>query len=246
MSDLFITHAGKKHKVREATIQTWSEIMKHRDLMDETDMFVKTIELLTDIPRAEILNADAAEVYSAGEIILSQLQSEKNKVYSTIEHRGESYTFLDINDISFGQFVDIDTFLSKDENYKQRNLHELAAYLYIETGTKYGDKPVNVRKEKFVDLPMKFVEGAVFFLTSSARTSAILTKIYSQSKWLRTTAKIKIILALIGDGIQQSVLSVRTRFGYLMSLLAYPLCCVSIILPTLWILIKSNRKNKKK
>lgn len=246
MSDLFITHAGKKHKVREATIQTWSEIMKHKDLLDETEMFVKTIELLTDIPRTQIMEASADEVYLAGEAILGHLNSEKGKVHSTIEHKGQEYKFIDINDVSFGQFIDIDTFLSKDENYKQRNLNELAAYLYIEQGTKYGDRPVSARKEAFVDLPMKYLEGAVFFLASSAKTSEILTKIYSESTMVRWTARIKIISALIGAGIQQSALSVKTKYGYLMSLLLYPLFSVSIISLTLWTLIKSSRKNKKK
>ena len=245
MSDLFITHNGNKQRVREATIQTWSEIMKYRDLMDETEMFVKTIELLTDIPKEEIMQADAEEVYAAGELILSQLNSEKGKVYQTITHRGVDYIFIDVNDISFGQFIDIDTFLSKDENYKQRNLNELAAYLYTEIGTKYGDKPITARKEAFQDLPMRYMEGAVFFLASSARTSAVLTKIYSQSKMLRWTAKTRIILALIGDGIRQSVSSVKIKYGNLTALLAFPLFSVSIIFLTLWTLIKNVRKNKK-
>jgi len=245
MSDLYITHNNKRHKVREATIQTWSEIMKYRDLMDETDMFVKTIELLTDIPREEILKADAEEVYAAGQIILSQLNTERNKVFSSIKHKGVEYDFIDINDISFGQFIDIDTFLQKDENYKQRNLNELAAYLYTEKGQKYGDTPVSSRKTAFEDLPMRYLEGAVFFLASSARTSEMLTLIYSQSKMLRVMARIKIISVLIGDGIVQSVRSVKIKYGFLTALLAFPLFSVSIICLTLWTLIKNSVKSKK-
>lgn len=245
MTELHITHKGKKYPVREATIQTWSEIMKHKELYDDTEMFVKTIEMLTDIPQKEILKADAEEVYMAGEMILQHLTRESRKVYHNITHKGKDYTFIDLNEISFGQFIDIDTFLSKDEIYKQANLNELAAYFYIEAGTEYGDKPVNPRKEAFVDLPMKYLEGAVFFLVNSARTSALLTRIYSQSKMIRLTAKLKIILTLIGVGIQRSAHSVRTRFGYLTSLLAYPLLSVSIIFLTLWTIITSKRKNKK-
>ena len=246
MDGLYIEHNGKKHKVKEMTIQTWSEIMKNKDLLDETEMFLKTIELLTDIPHDELLKADATEIYVAGEKIMGRLAQERRNVSKIIEHDGTQYEYLDVNDIPFGQFIDIDTFLSKPETYKLSNLNELAAYLYIEKGTKYGDQPFVKRKEKFVDLPMKYLEGGVFFLTSSARVSVILTKIYSQSKWMRRIAKIKIISGLIGDGIQQSVASVRTKFGYLISLLAYPLFSVSTIWLTLWTLIKSKKRNKKK
>ena len=246
MTEMFIEHNGKKYPVKEPTIQTWASIMKHKDLLDETDMFVKTIELLTDIPKEELMEADPVSVYGAGEVIMTHLNTERRNIFNKIEHKGVEYDFMDINNLSFGQFVDIDTFLSKPETYKLANLHELASYFYIETGTKYGDIPANKRKEAFVDLPMKYLEGAVFFLMSSARISEQLTKIYSQSTMLKVMGKIKIILALIGGGIQQSAISVKTRFGYLIHLLLYPLLCVSITSLTLWTLIRNKKKNRKK
>ena len=245
MNGMYIEHNGKRHKVKEMTIQAWSEIMKNKDLLDDTDMFLKTIELLTDIPRAELLEADATEIYIAGEKIMGQLAQERRNVFQQITHNNIEYDFLDINEIPFGQFIDIDTFLCKTETYKLANLNELAAYLYIEKGTKYGEKPHHKRKEQFADLPMKYLEGAVFFLMSSARISALLTKIYSQSQSLKLMAKARIILALTGDGIQRSVASVRTRFGYLTSLLAYLPISVSIISLTLWTLIRNKKKNIK-
>lgn len=240
--DVKITHNGKKYPVRELTIETWIEIMKHKDLLDDTELFIKTLELTTDLTKEEILSADPADIIGAGEIILYAENLGRKNVELNITHKGIDYQFLDINNITFGQFIDIDTFLGKDENYKMKNLSELAAYLYIEKDTKYGDKPVNERKEAFKDLPMKYMESSVFFLTNLAKTSELLTRIYSQSKMVKWTLKTKIILALIGDGIKQSAHSVRTKFGFLISLLAYPLLSVSIILLTLWTLIRSKKK----
>lgn len=243
--DISITHKGKKYPVKELTIETWIEIMKNRGLLDDTELFIKTIELTTDLTKDEILNADPAEIIQAGEVILYAMNTGRRNVEMTITHKGVEYGFVDIHNITFGQFIDIDTFLTKDENYKLQNLSELASYLYTEKNTKYGEKPAMTRKELFKDLPMKYMESSVFFLASLAKTSEILTKIYSESKMIQWTLKTRIVLALIGDGIRQSLLSLRTRFGYLTSLLASPLLSVSIIFLTLWTLIKSKIKNAK-
>ena len=242
MIETVIEYNGKKYPVKEPTIKTWSEIMRLRDVMEESELFIIAIELTTGLTREEILNADAAEVKQVGEKVLQLLTSSNKKVEITFQHNEEEYEFLDINTLSFGQFIDIDTFLSKDENYRKQNLNELAAYLYVEKGTKYGEKNIQHRVKKMEDLPMKYLEGAVFFLLNIAKASDELTKIYSKSKMLRVLMKTKIVFRLIGVGIRQSAHSVRTRFGYLTMCLLYPLLSVSIIFPSLWTLIRNKKK----
>jgi hypothetical protein len=243
MIEHVIEYNGKKYPVKEPTIRTWSEVMKLKDILDEGELFVKIIELTTGLTHDEIMSANASEVQKVGENILSIVTGSNKKVVKTFEYGGEEYEFLDIQNLSFGQFIDIDTFLTKDENYRIQNLNELAGYLYIEKGTKYGEKPISKRSEKFKDLPIKYMEGSVFFLLSTANLSEELTKIYSQSKTLKLLMKIKIISRLIGVGTRQSALSLKTRFGYFGMLLSYPLLFVSTISLTLWTLIKSKKKN---
>jgi hypothetical protein len=242
MIEHVIEYNGKKYPVKEPTIRTWSEVMKMKDMLDEAELFIKVIELTTGLKRDEILEADVTQVKSVGEKVLSIINGSNKSVVRTFEHNGQEYEFLDINNLSFGQYIDIDTFLGKDENYRIQNLSELAAYLYIEKGTKYGDKNIQNRIKEFDELPIKFLEGSVFFLLSIAKASVELTKIYSKSKFLSRIMKIKIVLLLIGDGIKQSALSVKNRFGYLMMLLTYPLVSASIIFLTLWTLIKRKKK----
>jgi hypothetical protein len=241
MVEQFIEYNNKKYPVIEPNIKTWSEVMKFRNILDEGELFIKVIELTTGLTRDQILEAEASQVQETGEKVLQFISQANKQVVREFNHKGKDYQFLDIHNLSFGQFVDIDTFLSKDENYRIQNLNELAAYLFIEKGTKYGEKPMEPRKEEFADLPMKYLEGAVFFLLSSARISDALTKIYSQSTSLKVMMKTKIISLLIGDGIKRSAHSVRTKYGYLIMLLTYPLFSASIIFLTLWILIRNKK-----
>lgn len=242
MIEHIIEYNGNKYPVKEPTIRTWTEMMRLRDVLDEGELFIKVIELTTGLSREDILAADATQVKQVGEQVLGIMSNSNKKVVNTFTHQEVEYEFLDISNLTFGQFIDIDTFLSKDENYRKQNLNELAAYMYIEKGTKYGERNIQHRIKQMEDLPMKYMEGAVFFLLNIARASGELTKIYSRSKMLRVLMKTKIVFRLIGVGIQQSAHSLRTRFGFLIMCLLYPLLSVSIISHSLWTIIR-NKKN---
>jgi hypothetical protein len=242
MVEHVIEYNGKQYPIKEPTIKTWADVMKFKDILDEGELFVKMIELTTGLSKEEILAADARQVQKVGEQVLSIVTGSNKKVIKTFIHDGEEYEFLDITNLSFGQFIDIDTFLSKDENYRIQNLSELAAYLYIEKGTKYGEKNIQNRIKKFEELPIKYMEGSVFFLLNIANLSEELIRIYSRSKTLKVVMKTKIIFRLTGVGIRRLAHSVRTRFGYFVMLLTYPLLSASTILLTLWTLIR-NKKN---
>ena len=241
MTTQFIEYKGKKYPIKEPTIKIWSEVMKLQGILDEQDMFIKILELTTGLTQEEILSADAKEIREAGKSVFNYLNQQDKKVVNEFTHKGISYQFLDVTDITFGQFVDIDTFLTKSEAYRIQNLNELAAYLYTEKDTKYGDTKIKKRIKEFEDLPIKYLEGSVFFLLSSAKASAEITSLYSQSKFLWMMMKIKIIFRLIGAGIQQSAHYVKKKFGFLMMCLIYPFISVSIIFLTLKTLIKSKK-----
>lgn len=241
MLEHVIEYKGKKYPIKEPTIKTWTEVIKLKDIMDEGEMYIKVIELTTGLTRDEILESDAAKVKEIGEKVFKIVNGSNKKVVQHFEFEGQEYEFLDINNLSFGQYIDIDTFLSKKESYRIQNLSELAAYLYKEKGTKYGEKSIQDRIKKFEDLPVKYLEGSVFFLLNIAKASVDLTQIYSKSKFLRLMTRIKITSHLIGVGIKQSAHFVKTKYGYLGMLLTYPLLSVLIISRTLWTLIKRKK-----
>ena len=242
METTYIEHNGKQYEVKEPTIKTWKNVMIFKDLLDEEEMSVKMISEVTGLSVKEVKEADALEIRIAGDKLWRYLNQESKQLHRTIEHNGTTYDLVDVNKISFGQFVDIDTFMKKDDSYKIANLNELAAYLYCEQGIKYGDSDIKKRIEEFKDLRVKYIESAVFFLLSLGRGLHELTQLYSKSKTMWWIMRTRIALASFGDGMQQLLSSQKTKFGKLMVLLTFPLWLVSIICLTLWMLI-TRRKN---
>ena len=231
----------KKYTIVEPNIQLWSNVMKFKDLLDDEELYIKMISEVLGITREEILSADTTEIIEIGDYVYSFINKESKKLFKQIEFKETKYSLVDVNNISFGQYADIDTFLRKDEGYRIANLNELAAYLYTEEGILYTNSNIKLRIEEFKTLPIKYVEGAIFFLLNLARASQELTRLYSQSKLMWIIMKIKITLMLIGDGIQQYQRSRTTVFLKLTTWLLYPFISVLI---TFRILLTRD-KNKK-
>ena len=242
MKTTYIEHNGKQYEVKEPTIETWKNVMVFKDLFDEEEMNLKMISEVTGLSMKEVKEADALDIRIAGDALWRYLNQESRELFRSIEHKEITYTLVNVNKISFGQFVDIDTFMKKDESYKIANLNELAAYLYCEEGQNYGDSDIKKRIIDFKTLPVKYIEGAVFFLLNLGKGLHELTLLYSKSKLMWWTMRARIALASFGDGMQQLVSSQKTGFGKLIVLLTFPLWLVSIIFLTLWMLI-TRKKN---
>ena len=242
METTYIEHEGKKYEVKEPTIEAWKNVMIYKDILDEEEMYVKMISEVTGLSIKEVKSADALEIRIAGDKLWRYLNQESKKLFTTIEHKGITYNLVDLNKVSFGQFVDIDTFMKKDEPYKVANLNELAAYLFCEDGVEYGNSDITARIEDFKDLPVKYVEGAIFFLLNLAKGLQELTTLYSKSPLMWWMMRTKIAWASFGDGIKQLVSSQKTKFGKLIVLLTFPLWLVLIIFLSLWITISSKKK----
>ena len=231
----------KKYTIVEPNIQLWSNVMKFKDLLDDEELYIKMISEVLGITREEILSADTTDIIEIGDYVYSFINKESKKLFKQIDFKETKYNLVDVNNISFGQYADIDTFLRKDEGYRIANLNELAAYLYTEEGITYTNSNIKLRIEEMKTLPIKYVEGAIFFLLNLARASQELTRLYSQSKLMWIIMRIKITLMLIGDGIQQYQRLQTTKFGKLITWLLYPFISVLI---TFRILLTRD-KNKK-
>jgi hypothetical protein len=201
------------------------------------------ISKVTGLKESIILESDAATIRRVGSELYKFINQEQKELYKNIEHKGIKYTLVDVNKISFGQFVDIDTFLNKDEGYRIANLNELAAYLYIEEGTKYSESDFKKRIDQFSDLPIKYLESSVFFLLNSGRALQTLSDLYSKSPVMWQMMRLRIVLSGFGSGMQQLVSLQKTKFGKLIMLLTSPLWLPLIIFLSLWISIR-KKKNK--
>lgn len=238
-----IIHKGKKYEVKPITIEMWCEIMKYKDIMDEETLYYKMISEMVGIDEEDLLTADASEIIKVGQKLKEIIFTESKQLFPKIEFNGDIYRLVDVHNMSFGQFVDIDSFLTKDENYRIANLNELAAYLYTKDGVKYGDTNFKEQIESFKKLEIKYLEGAIFFLLNFGKGLQQLSQVYSNSKLLWWMMRLKITSGLIGDGIRQSISSRKTKFGRLMMSLLSPFYLVLIICRFTMTLIKKKRKS---
>ena len=239
----YIEHNGKKYTLTEPTIRVWSDVMKFKDILSEQDLYIKMIEVVTGLSKEQIMESDALNVAIIGSQIFDYFNQETKKLYQTFEHKGITYKLLDTNKITFGQFVDLDTFLKKDEGYRIANLNELAAYLYCEDGVEYGKSNFQNRIEVMRDIPVKYVEGSLFFLLNLGKGLQNLSDFSSKNKLMWEMMRLKIALASFGGGILSLALLPKTKFGKLMGLLISPLLVLLTICLTLWTLL-TKRKNK--
>lgn len=240
----YITYKGKKFEIKEPTILNYGNVMKLRDLLDDQELYIKMICELTNLTREQVMDATPDEITKVGEIINQYFGNANKEIFYSIDYKGVKYDLVDVYKISFGQFVDIDTFLQKEESYKLNNLNELAAYLYLENGKTYSEIDFRKQKEIFQELPMKYLEGAIFFLVNLGLILAPLTEIYSRSKFLWGMTKLILLFQLTGDGIPPYPISVKTKFGKFLKLLTYPLWLALTIWPFLWTWLKKKIKRK--
>lgn len=233
---------GKKYIIKDPTIQNWYKVMRFKDDLTEEELIIKMIQEITELTYDDIIDIDAEIMQNISSKVVDLFIKDSRAIFNDIEHNGIEYKLVDVYNISFGQFVDIDTFLGKPEEYRIKNLNELAAYLYCEKDKKYSDSDFQKRIKAFEDLPVKYIEGAVFFLTTLGKGLHQATQLYSQSKWRWRILKIMIVLMSTGGGIWQFLYYLIIRLKRFIQLLLYPLSFALTTLHSLWTLIKKKKK----
>ena len=205
MEKIIIELDGKDYEVKEPTIHNWAMLNLLKDLEQDED-FVKTIvSISTGIEEDLLDQANFLQVKKASDYLTHYFLKLGEKFYPKFEFKEKEYKFLDMNNLSFGHFIDIDTFLSRDESYRKSNMNELMGMLYMEKDEdKYDGKKASERKELFRELPVKYLQGSLVFFLSLKKVLRENTPYYLKIKWKvkRTLNRLR-PLGRIGDGIQR-------------------------------------------
>ena len=242
MKKNYVKVDGESYEIKEPTVSTWMELMKFKDVLEEHEMNLKLISLLTGIDVDTIRDGDVKEINKVGSVLSQFLNQDTTQIFQEIEFEGTKYKIFDVNKMTFGQFVDIDSFLRKDDTYRNRNLNELSAYLYSESGYEYGETNIKERIDKFKELPLRYLETSLFFLLNLGRGSLELTHLYSKNKVWWMLMKLRVVSQSFGDTIKSLVSWRKRKFGRWILLLILVLCSPLIICLTLWTLIKKEKK----
>ena len=186
------------------SIEDYSKIYKIKDMLTENYFSAKLVSLVTDAPIEDLLECDYQELNYVAAHILSIIPLEKPTFIDRFELDGVKYGFFPKwQDLSYAEFVDMDTISTKKEDELLNMLHILAAIMYrpiVEERSehdfdieKYDIKTMVERSELFKKkLNCKYILGAQFFFINYAKKYLVYTQTSLIPK-LSTWMKIKLI-----------------------------------------------------
>jgi hypothetical protein len=199
-----ISYGGKDYEVIEPTIELWGRLASLQDWTDETEFAIILISHMTGLSKEDIQKSNWHDVLTVSQNISNHLLHESKEFHKEFEFEGQKYKFIDLPNLTFGDFIDIDTFLSKPEIERRREMNLLMALLYKEEGDKVSD--TMLRAERFKRLPVKYVNGAsTFFLrlekiSQGSSQLSLLSKLKMKMKMISIIVKL-VVSVSIGGGL---------------------------------------------
>lgn len=199
-----ISYGGKDYEVIEPTIELWGKLASLQDWTDETEFAIILISHMTGLSKEDIQKSNWHDVLTVSQNISNHLLHESKEFHKEFEFEGQKYKFIDLPNLTFGEFIDIDTFLSKPEMERRREMHLLMALLYKEDGVEVSN--TMLRAERFKRLPVKYVNGAsTFFLriekiSQGSSQLSLLSRL--KMRMMMTLIVVKLVVsASIGVGL---------------------------------------------
>lgn len=196
----------EEYKVPEfMSIENYSKIYKVKDFFSDEYFGAKLINIMTGVPVEDVLQSDYQYVEYLATYILKLIPMDKQpKFHDRFELNGIHYGFFPKwQDLTFAEWVDLDTLSTKKPEEILDILHIICAIMYrpiVEQKSehdfkikKYNIEEMKERAELFKkELDVKYILGAQFFFINFARiylSYIHLSSIQTISIW----TKIKII-----------------------------------------------------
>jgi hypothetical protein len=189
------------------SIENYSKIYKIKDLFSDDYFSAKLINIITEAKIEDLLESDYQEVSYIASYLMSLIPLGQPEFKDRFELDGVKYGFFpNWRDLTFAEFIDMDTISTKKPDELLDMLHILAAIMYrpiIEEKSEHNFKiekyDVNTmvqRAELFKKkLDVKYILGAQFFFIKFANRFSSYTQI-SSIQTISLWTKIKIIWSL--------------------------------------------------
>jgi hypothetical protein len=192
-------YKDKEYQIEEPTVEMWSKLTLLQDWTDEREFCVKLLSYCTGLTEEEIENSDYLEVVKLSNEISTFLGQDGDKFYNEFSFNNKNYRFLDLPNLTFGEFIDIDTYLSKEPHEKKKEMPLMMAMLYREIDEEgnykpYNSKELQAKAEEFKKLPVKYVRGSTNFFFHLGKT---LSGNFQASFWVRLKLMAKMIWILV-------------------------------------------------
>ena len=197
---------GKEYFLPDVmTIEHYVKIYKIKDLFNDDYFYPKMLSAVSNAPINDLLEGGFEEIaFLAGSVIKLMPTTESVKFEDRFELDGISYGFFpNWRDLTFAEYIDMDTISTKKPQDLLDHLHILAAIMYrpiinersehdfdIE---KYNVDSMKQRAEMFKKkLDIKYVLGAQFFFINFANKFSNSSPLYLMPT-LSLWQKIKLI-----------------------------------------------------
>lgn len=178
------------------------------DLKNDADVQLKMIEIFCKVPSVVVRNMKATDIVEICNIINAMFET-KHQLINTFKLGKQEYGFIpSLEDMTFGEYVDLDTFIGEPENL-HRAMNVLYRPIDLKQGNRYTLKEyVPDNSEDAKNYPLDAVLGAMVFFYSLGKD---LSLVMMNSLDTQNEATLVQHLASLpnGDGTIQSMHSLR-------------------------------------
>jgi len=178
------------YRFQDITVRTYNTLQAIL-ASEEKDKEFAIVECLTLAPVAKLKTLKYADWLLVWEETILQIQTlngTTDKIQPIIEFKGAKWGLPNVQDMSVGEFADLEVFFSQKDSGS--NMHQAAAILYRPVLKQKGEyillEPYDAEKarertEDFLDLPLSAIRSANAFFLQSA-TSLLRNTAHSLSK----------------------------------------------------------------
>ena len=210
-----IKYDGKTFNVYEPTIDIWQELMLKKEYANDYDLALTVLSWVTGLSLDEIREASPRSIINAADGIINYFTNQSDKFEETFTFADRNYRFIDLPNITFGEYIDIEDVLNKPIAERHKNLNLLMAMLYRELDDKGNYLPydiANVKEnaERFKKLPIKYVKGSTVFFYLMVNMTEENTPLYIHQRawWILRVRLLKRRLKTLSVGMQRYMRSV--------------------------------------
>lgn len=192
MEKHYVVFDNKEYEVQEPTVELWNRLSVLKDLYQENEFHLMLISLATGLNIEQIKQANWEGVYETSTYLANYFMKESEKFFKEFEFKGVKYKFIDLENLTFGEFIDIEEYFSRPEAKRTSEINWLLALLYREVDENgelfiYDASKIKERAELFRNLPMKYTSAFRFFFLLEdilrKSTRSYLHKTIYQLKW---------------------------------------------------------------
>lgn len=189
--------------LNEITLEQYQKYLKIQDNNDDdTFLAIKMIEIFCGIRADLIMKMKASSIRDITDVLTEMFEQKPNLVRE-FKMNGIDYGFIpDLENMTFGEYVDLDTFIGDYEN-----MHKAMGVLYRPITQRYKDKYLIEEysgddSDKMKDMPMDAVLSSILFFYHLGMELSKTMLNYLQEEETQTIVQ-QLNLEKNGDGINQ-------------------------------------------